>query len=46
MKIAPTWVFATGKEAGMESLPNYDNWKTEADDRDDFDPYLEAEDEE
>lgn len=30
----------------FEPLPNYDNWKTEADAETDFDPYLDAEDEE
>ena len=30
----------------FEALPNYDNWKTEADAEADFDPYLDAEDEE
>jgi hypothetical protein len=36
-----------GEAPMFEALPNYDNWKTEADDdRDDFAPYLDAEDEE
>jgi hypothetical protein len=30
----------------LEALPNYDNWKTEPDAGADFDPYLDAEDEE